>query len=656
MQTIQEEPSRQKRDEAAFTFTAHTPLAPPADSGIPVFKDASRNSSHGMALIGLSSSSQPAATLFYSTLQQNAGSESTLDMHAASPQPTHMAFKQLSTVAIVNEGDGDEAQGSGILLPGGDQQDVCNEESPDTSVLSSPLGASLGKKEAAAQLPQFSSSLWDSSNRALAGTEADSTQHHQPREQTIKAESSLGAASRNIQDLARSIVQAMATEQHIHDEAAAAELGGLDAMDAGQGALLTDAKAAGQKELLPEAESITGAASMEDVPLEGFDSIPLTPTWEGMEALQDIERLADASWQPAKPLNGAMSEDQTLEPDTKSQDATSDAAAPPGSILADAAGSEAWDIAAMAGKDDSPLQQLAMQDVATVQMLSSAAGVERQRQEVPADIVFQINALQEPGPDLWRDSSAEVAAIDDVSSALPADKAGADPVLSDIRPEDPLIAVKIAQRPYSASRLRQSMPSLSAVKEAGSSTVGRITSLPKSLTRLVRNSGSAGANLASGAGVANPGNIHPSGSGLAAEYDLRPPASPKLATLQSQRQSHGVLPSPKGSANFLLSDLQEVTSARNTSLSDINHLALVQDIPESSSNPSYGHGPGKDIAIPGSIRALDSSVARKRPISEGGDEWLKPALSITSPRSIESDLPFSLRMKASDGEALFMTH
>ena len=61
-----------------------------------------------------------------------------------------------------------------------------------------------------------------------------------------------------------------------------------------------------------------------------------------------------------------------------------------------------------------------------------------------------------------------------------------------------LTDIRKAQRPYSASRLRESLPSLKVLKEAGSTGVGRITSLPKSLGRLMRNSGSAGGDVGSG--------------------------------------------------------------------------------------------------------------------------------------------------------------
>ncbi len=58
--------------------------------------------------------------------------------------------------------------------------------------------------------------------------------------------------------------------------------------------------------------------------------------------------------------------------------------------------------------------------------------------------------------------------------------------------------IRKAPRPYSASRLRDSLPSLRVLKEAGSTGVGRITSIPKSLGRYMRSSGSAGGDTGSG--------------------------------------------------------------------------------------------------------------------------------------------------------------
>lgn len=60
------------------------------------------------------------------------------------------------------------------------------------------------------------------------------------------------------------------------------------------------------------------------------------------------------------------------------------------------------------------------------------------------------------------------------------------------------VEIRKASRPYSASRFREGLPSMRAVKEAGSATVERISTLPKSLGRLVRHSMSGGTS--SGAG------------------------------------------------------------------------------------------------------------------------------------------------------------
>ncbi|KAK9914839.1 hypothetical protein WJX75_001179 [Coccomyxa subellipsoidea] len=61
------------------------------------------------------------------------------------------------------------------------------------------------------------------------------------------------------------------------------------------------------------------------------------------------------------------------------------------------------------------------------------------------------------------------------------------------------VEIRKASRPYSASRFRERLPSMRAVKEAGNATVERISSLPKSLGRLVRHSVSGGPS--SGAGM-----------------------------------------------------------------------------------------------------------------------------------------------------------
>lgn len=178
--------------------------------------------------------------------------------------------------------------------------------------------------------------------------------------------------------------------------------------------------------------------------LEGFDSIPLTPKPDGGDDSLDSqgEGPAGATSESGKILDDIISladEEICLQDDIVEEDRLG--------ARRDSAGAATSDSNAWIGQpaDDSA------SDVSTA----------------------------------WADQAADVGISDVVMTG--------DRTAAGMEDSTPETEIRRAERPRSASRFREGLPSMRAVKEAGSATVGKISSLPKSLGRLVRHSVSGSA-------------------------------------------------------------------------------------------------------------------------------------------------------------------
>ncbi len=191
-----------------------------------------------------------------------------------------------------------------------------------------------------------------------------------------------------------------------------------------------------------EEMSFSGAEASAE--LEGFDSIPLTPKLDGGDDSLDSQSVGPggATSESGKILGDIISlaeEGIFLQIDNVEEDRPG---ARPDSAGAATSDSNAW------------IGQPADDSVSDVSIA-------------------------------WADQAADVVMSDVVSTG--------DRTAAGVEESTPEIEIKRAERPRSASRFREGLSSMRAVKEAGSATVGKFSSLPKSLGRLVRHSVSGGA-------------------------------------------------------------------------------------------------------------------------------------------------------------------
>lgn len=212
--------------------------------------------------------------------------------------------------------------------------------------------------------------------------------------------------------------------------------------------------------------------------LEGFDSISLTPKeGRGDEPLEGESSEAAASILMINDGIISLAEDDPpMHTDTHEEGLFGEqwTASSRNPIIS--SGTEADQPAEMSGVDLSNAEDCSTEE--------RTAAVEIKRAARPYSASNVDNISQEEATAGVDDSNGEKvsAAVDQISG------------------EESTAAVEIrkASRPYSASRFREGLPSMRAVKEAGSATVERISTLPKSLGRLVRHSMSGGTS--SGAG------------------------------------------------------------------------------------------------------------------------------------------------------------
>ena len=213
--------------------------------------------------------------------------------------------------------------------------------------------------------------------------------------------------------------------------------------------------------------------------LKDFDSIPLTPKeGRGDEPLEGESSEAAASILMINDGIISLAEDDPpMHTDTHEEGLFGEqwTASTRNAIIS--SGTEADQPAEMSGVDLSNAEDCSTEE--------SAAAIEINRAARPYSASNVDNISQEEATAGVDDSNGEEpsAAVDEIS--------GEESTAASVE-------IRKASRPYSASRFREGLPSMRAVKEAGSATVERISSLPQSLGRLVRHSMSGGTS--SGAG------------------------------------------------------------------------------------------------------------------------------------------------------------
>ncbi|CAL8468294.1 g7834 [Coccomyxa elongata] len=217
--------------------------------------------------------------------------------------------------------------------------------------------------------------------------------------------------------------------------------------------------------------------------------------------------------------------------------------------------------------------------------------------------------------------------------------------------------IRKASRPYSASRLRESLPSLRVLKEAGSTGVGRITSIPKSLGRLMRNSGSAAEDTGS--------ELEPVLADEAQQEFSAPGPALLLAGGVAKTGSH-LGDAKTGSYRSLLQQIsaRSGSSGRGGSgaagpaaerqSGEVSDLTLISSSAEEEDHRSK-------LAHHDEAHVPNSGLLMVSP----NESWLRKAHSITSPRPTnQDDLPaagvYSLASKISaedpDANTVVSTH
>jgi hypothetical protein len=304
------------------------------------------------------------------------------------------------------------------------------------------------------------------------------------------------------------------------------------------------------------------ADERQGVSLEEFDSIPLTPSSADLEEMKEkwpIDLGQDTGPQPVHAIDSHAS---LL--------SGADDSVSPNAYLAD--------MAVELGEDHSADQQMQSQQGSLQSSAENASHTaQKEAQAVQQGQVqekSQLDARDKPNESEDRNADVSLAAVDEEAMQ---------------RAEDAETVVIIkAARPFTPSRLRESISSLSAPKDGRISPAMRIPSLPKSLPtslgRLVRSSSSAGSNLL-GKSTAKSGAV---ASDAAAAPLLQPLGVSE--TLMRPKTPRDLLRGPKAAASFLLTYLQDVTLTDYTSSDtgdDERSIALSQGIKNSHKMTEY---------------------------------------------------------------------